>query len=400
MKKIIYLTSIILSLSISLNAQNTEAGSIAFTAFNGDDPDVLAFVVLKEIPANISIFFNENEWQGSAFNNSNEGILEWSNSSITAPGTVVILTSGTTASVGSVSVATGSFNLGGSNEAVFAYTGTSASPTFFLAAVSNEAYSLTVGSLAGTGLVEGETAVNFDGDEDIGVLDLSIDCTGDTRIECATKFNTASNWITQDGSGNQSTDGVAPDVPGSIIGSHTIPTTFGILPVELTKFAASKDLSHVNLEWQTATEINNERFEIERSSDAGRFENIGSVKGEGNSSRLQDYSFVDAMPLNGINYYRLKQIDIDGAFAYSDVVSVKMNRANIRITPTSTFDFVTVNTGAQSSLVLRNINGQVMDSQSDSEGNFTIEMANYAQGIYFLTIDVNGSIQTKKVVRL
>jgi|GEM_PF-3048192 hypothetical protein len=173
-----------------------------------------------------------------------------------------------------------------------------------------------------------------------------------------------------------------------------------VLPVELVSFLAKKSKNTINLKWQTASEINNDRFEIQRSYDANRFESIGRVDGESSSHRLVDYSFLDNAPLSGINYYRLKQVDIDGAFAYSDVVSVKMDNTNIHITPTSTYDFVTVSTGSQSSIILRSVNGQVMDQQSNSKGNFTVEMAHYPQGIYFLTINKNGSIQTEKVVRL
>ena len=173
-----------------------------------------------------------------------------------------------------------------------------------------------------------------------------------------------------------------------------------ILPVKLIFFQAKNRNLITIIKWQTSSEINNDRFEIERSTDAVRYETIGAVKGNGNSLKLNDYTFVDESPLTGINYYRLKQVDIDGRFDYSDMVSVEIHKSSIRITPTSTYDFVTVNTGAQSSIILRSVNGQVMNQQSNSEGNFTVEMAHYPQGIYFLTINMNGSIQTEKVVRL
>jgi len=173
------------------------------------------------------------------------------------------------------------------------------------------------------------------------------------------------------------------------------------LPVEFTKFVGVKRFNAITLDWQTASEINNDRFIIERSSDANRYETIGGVKGEGNSQRLIDYTFTDESPLSGTNYYRLIQVDIDGTKSYSDVVSVEMERVhNVRITPTSTFDFITVNTGENSSIIVRSLNGQVMNTQSNTNGNFTVDMANYPQGIYYLTIDINGSVQTEKVVRL
>ena len=207
--------------------------------------------------------------------------------------------------------------------------------------------------------------------------------------------------------GGQSLQVEDPCADNSVQGNWTAcdPTpgttnSLAILPVEFGKVDARNVYGKIEIHWETYSEINNDRFEIERSFSADRFETIGMVEGSGNSQRLNDYTFVDETPLTGINYYRLKQVDIDGVFEYSDIVSVETKRSNIRITPTSTFDFVTVSTGVQSSIILRSINGQVMNRQSDAEGNFTIEMANYPQGIYFLMLEINGSIQTEKVVRL
>ncbi len=92
-----------------------------------------------------------------------------------------------------------------------------------------------------------------------------------------------------------------------------------IIPVELTSFTASVNESDVTLNWVTATEINNQGFEIERNSGSG-FEKIGYVAGFGTSSETHSYTFVDNS-LNGGTYtYRLKQIDLDGSFEYSDAV--------------------------------------------------------------------------------
>lgn len=95
------------------------------------------------------------------------------------------------------------------------------------------------------------------------------------------------------------------------------------LPVELTFFEAilSEDGS-VLLSWQTATEINNDYFEVQRINAAGEFETIGLVQGAGDSKDLIDYSFIDTKPYFGINYYRLKQVDFDGEFEYSELVVV------------------------------------------------------------------------------
>lgn len=106
------------------------------------------------------------------------------------------------------------------------------------------------------------------------------------------------------------------------------------LPVELTTFSASVTDNNVELRWQTETEINNYGFEIERSKklitaggsadDKGKkWERIGFVQGHGNSSSPKYYSFIDNLNnISGNVYYKLKQIDVDGAYKYSDIIEV------------------------------------------------------------------------------
>jgi len=106
----------------------------------------------------------------------------------------------------------------------------------------------------------------------------------------------------------------------------------GALPVELSAFNASIIENGVQLNWQTATEVNNYGFEIERAN-AGtsldlslHWETIGFVEGHGNSNSPKEYSFIDESVHNGTFSYRLKQIDIDGNFEYSEIISVETHR--------------------------------------------------------------------------
>jgi hypothetical protein len=95
------------------------------------------------------------------------------------------------------------------------------------------------------------------------------------------------------------------------------------LPVSLIRFRAEKEAHTGTLLWSTTSELHNTGFEVERSGDARNWVALGFVKGKseaGNSNSTLDYSFTDASPLNGRNYYRLKQIDFDGTFEYSHVV--------------------------------------------------------------------------------
>lgn len=94
------------------------------------------------------------------------------------------------------------------------------------------------------------------------------------------------------------------------------------LPVELSSFTASSIKEGILLEWQTATEINNYGFEIQRAAANNNFETIGFVAGNGNSNSIKSYSFIDNYSSNEKLSYRLKQIDNDGKFVYSDVVEI------------------------------------------------------------------------------
>lgn len=84
------------------------------------------------------------------------------------------------------------------------------------------------------------------------------------------------------------------------------------LPIELMSFSASKVGAYVQLDWSTATEINNDYFTVERLVVGENFENILTEQGEGNSSRRLDYSRYDESPQVGYNYYRLSQTDVNG----------------------------------------------------------------------------------------
>ncbi|MFN4123886.1 MAG: T9SS type A sorting domain-containing protein [Flavobacteriales bacterium] len=94
------------------------------------------------------------------------------------------------------------------------------------------------------------------------------------------------------------------------------------LPIQLLHFSAVPNGNVVDLEWITASEINNHYFTVERSADASQFDGILQRLGAGNSNIVLVYQDVDYQPLQGISYYRLKQTDFDGSFSYSQIVPV------------------------------------------------------------------------------
>lgn len=107
------------------------------------------------------------------------------------------------------------------------------------------------------------------------------------------------------------------------------------LPVELSYFNGKKVQEGVQLDWQTASELDNKEFIIERSFDGRSFEPIGSVVGNGTTSIPQGYHFVDYHPMTGPNYYRLAQVDFSGTMEYSKIIALEItpNTKRIHIFP-------------------------------------------------------------------
>ncbi|MCH8032275.1 MAG: T9SS type A sorting domain-containing protein [Bacteroidetes bacterium] len=97
-----------------------------------------------------------------------------------------------------------------------------------------------------------------------------------------------------------------------------------IIPVELTSFTAVDNNGQVILNWATATELNNQMFEIERRTEEGQYVTIGYVDGHGTTTEPQEYSFIDNSSLTGTFFYRLKQIDFGGRYEYSDEIEVEV----------------------------------------------------------------------------
>ncbi|WP_159473312.1 CotH kinase family protein [Dyadobacter sp. 3J3] len=103
----------------------------------------------------------------------------------------------------------------------------------------------------------------------------------------------------------------------------------GALPVALKFFDAKKDENKVKVRWETTSETNNDYFEIERSADVKSWSSIGLVKGFSNSKVHQIYQLTDEQPFPNLNYYRLKQVDLDGSLTYSRAVAVDMGIFNL-----------------------------------------------------------------------
>ncbi len=183
-----------------------------------------------------------------------------------------------------------------------------------------------------------------------------------------------------------------------------------ILPVELTNFSATSNDKTIRLDWNTSSETNNDFFEIQRSSNGLNFEKIGIIDGAGNSLDANNYIFLDKGPIEGINYYRLKQQDFEGSYIYTQIISSTFNsrRNQIKIYPnpiTGNTIFVQFSEGYDSPglFELFDMTGRMVHQKDFNylhENNLTLEISidNLLDGVYILRITDSIGAHTKKVL--
>jgi hypothetical protein len=177
-----------------------------------------------------------------------------------------------------------------------------------------------------------------------------------------------------------------------------------IVPVELTSFSASIAGSSVELSWLTATEVNNQGFEILRSAQNNNdWQKIGFVPGFGTTTEPKSYSFTDHSVSSGKYYYKLKQIDFDGSFSYSKVIDAEVSLPSVfaleqnypnPFNPTTSIQF-SLPVDAKVTIGVYNLVGEKVTEAAS--GNFsagvhkvTFDAGELASGIYFYRLDATG----------
>lgn len=179
--------------------------------------------------------------------------------------------------------------------------------------------------------------------------------------------------------------------------SWTITNT--LLPVELIDFQAIIKGQVVELFWETSTELNVEKYEIERSYDALNFEKIDELDIYENTSTLQRYTVIDQVPLDGKSYYRLKIVDRDGKFEYSPIRVVnRVEKFFFKVFPNPTQDIIYLNYFVNSynkniSVDILNVNGEQLKTTkavgSKGQHELQVDVSIYPSGIYFIQINNN-----------
>ncbi|MBC7937988.1 MAG: T9SS type A sorting domain-containing protein [Rhizobacter sp.] len=186
----------------------------------------------------------------------------------------------------------------------------------------------------------------------------------------------------------------------------------GPLPVQFLSISAAQKGSGVSLNWSTASEYNNKYFSVEKSVDGSNWYNIAQVNGSGNSNTIIKYNAYDAKPVAGFNYYRIKQVDIDGKFDYSSIVKVKITVEKTGVSVLTnpfvnniTVDFLS-NSNQAVNVRLTDISGKMIATEkwqvAKGSTRLTLNKVSAIQrGMYILTITDNNNevIYNNKLVK-
>ena len=163
-----------------------------------------------------------------------------------------------------------------------------------------------------------------------------------------------------------------------------------LLPIDLLDFDVIKKEKSVHLKWTTREEINNDYFEIQKSTDTKKWNNIVKIKGKGNDNSFNHYEYTDIFPLPGISYYRLRQTDYNGAFKYSKVKVIYNFENKLKIFPNPAHNYLyytILDPNQKYKIEIFNNQGQLLKTELIPATNTykqRIDVTHLNKGIYFL----------------
>ncbi len=182
------------------------------------------------------------------------------------------------------------------------------------------------------------------------------------------------------------------------------------LPVELNNFRATVRGENILLEWETLSEINNDYFELERSTDGRLFSFVDFIAGYGTTNDIQKYQYLDRDAEFGTNYYRLKQVDIDGEYVYSNIVSARLKsnmETDMTVYPSPVQNTLTIilnsDVSEQAVLSISNAVGQIVLSQKiviqEGQNTSLIDLAELTSGLYHVNVSSGSKTVIKTIVK-
>ena len=198
--------------------------------------------------------------------------------------------------------------------------------------------------------------------------------------------------------------GTSSAAPGLKIDGIRVATTWSLaalLPVKLSSFNAVGLQNQVNLNWITASEINSQNFEVERSVDGVNFTSVATVAAKGQSARSTTYQTIDRnLPASNVLYYRIKSVSVSGAFEYSPVQRVSLRNINLSISPNPANSLLYINSNnlVQHAELLDMMGKRVFASQNNKTNSLSIDVSKLPNGNYALKTTIDGVTKVQKIV--
>ncbi|MFT3935570.1 MAG: CARDB domain-containing protein [Chitinophagaceae bacterium] len=180
----------------------------------------------------------------------------------------------------------------------------------------------------------------------------------------------------------------------------TVTSVNAALPLRLLQFTAAAKANSAELKWQTTNEVNTSHFVVQHSTDGLQFTEIGNVAAY-NRSGNNNYSFVHAPIAEGLHYYRLKMVDIDGQFTYSDSRLIRIDANAVwKVYPNPAQRFVTVSgIEANGMINITTLDGKLLKQVITNSNTLLMDVSNLPGGVYILTYTNHGKMQQQKIIK-
>jgi len=216
------------------------------------------------------------------------------------------------------------------------------------------------------------------------------------------------NGIRNGSGGSNNTPQYSTNVPFLVDVSCGATSACSSLPVTLVDFYGSSNGKSIDVFWETSAEVDNAGFELEKSIDRSNWQVIGALDGYGTSNETKKYDFEDLDPFQGVNYYRIKQIDFMGSVEYSEVISVEFLNSPAKVhvfpNPSGRIFNIHIDNIENKQLEVRVLNslGSVVWKSGTIESTFSYrqELEIDESGVYFITTQIGKEVDVEKLIIL
>ncbi len=281
-------------------------------------------------------------------------------------------------------------------------------------------YTASAASPSGCGTIENDSWIAFVADSVTSVIDYTVsNCSKEWGVQLSVWSGACGslsmlsgsciNYAANNSAGTWTLTGMtvgqtyyirADGYAGDLCGYSYTPIS-GVLPITLTEFTGEALKTGYNrLNWTTAAEVNNNYFVIESAVDAINFEEVATQSGAGNSSSVLHY-FDYHKPSTETTYYRLKQVDFNGDYSYSDVIVIKNANSGFNIYPNPSNDgFINIDQlKGNEQITITNLHGKIVEQfQNNAAVSKRINLSNLSKGMYYVVVRSGDEVLTEKLI--